>query len=514
MGTVYARGKKLWIGFNRGDKYVYKATGYVIGQELLAKKALAELEAMVAAGEYRAPGKSFGEYATEWAQRRIEKARHTNAKLDASAVARHIVGAVLDVAGRRVVFGDLELREVRLQHIRAFLEHLELKNTGTLKQPDHLAPRTRRSLYSLVNRIFAEAERAELVTKSPCQLERNEWPQLVDKDISWRAGAVFTLPELERLVSDARVPLDRRVFYAIAFLCSGREGEIAALRWSAYDLSRQPLGALLVHASFTRRNKREKSPKNKLARELPVHPVAASLLAEWRLSGWASLFGRQPKPEDLLVPNRAGAYVTDLNISDNWGRDLARLGLRHRRFHDARRTFVSLARAGGAGGLLRWVSHGPSKSEMQDVYTTPPWEALCREVLCIKAQLRGEASLLPLAASVRGRTVAASGPAGHGSTSNSTTQRGVAMEASNTTQKNSAQGEIRTRTEPASSVRRDLDPAASVARIDGSGRSTTADCSNSTTARRPRPAFLGGMRIAEDEPDPHPASSTAGVRRG
>jgi hypothetical protein len=156
------------------------------------------------------------------------------------------------------------------------------------------------------------------------------------------------------------------------------------------------------------------------------------------------------------VPNRAGAYVTDLNISDNWGRDLARLGLRHRRFHDARRTFVSLARAGGAGGLLRWVSHGPSKSEMQDVYTTPPWEALCREVLCIKAQLRGEASLLPLAASVRGRTVAASGPAGHGSTSNSTTQRGVAMEASNTTQKNSAQGEIRSLTEPASGARATL----------------------------------------------------------
>jgi integrase len=507
MGTVYARGKKLWIGFNRGDKYVYKATGYVVGQELLAKKALAEVEALVRAGEYRGPQKTFGEYATEWARRRIEKARHTNAKLDARAVERHLVGAELDVAGRRVVFGELELREVRLQHIRAFLEALELKNVGTVKEPDHLAPRTRRSLYSLVHRIFRDAEREELVDKSPCQLERHEWPQLVDKDISWRAGAVFTLAELERLVSDAGVPLDRRVFYAVAFLGGLREGEIAALRWSAYDPTRQPLGALQVHASYTRRNRREKAPKSKLPREVPVHPVIAALLAEWRLSGWRELFGRQPTAQDLLVPNRAGAYVTDLNVSDNWSRDLARLGLRHRRFHDARRTFVSLARAGGAGGLLKWISHGPTKNEMQDVYTTPPWEALCREVLCIGAQLRGAAALLPLSAAVNGR---GRGPGGGGSTSNSTTTGGVAMEASNTTQKNSAQGEIRSLTEPASDARHDVDPRASVTSIDSARPSPTADRSNSTTDRRP---FRGGMRI-EDEPDPHPASSPAGVRRG
>lgn len=521
MGTIYRRGKKktLWIGFNNGEKYVYKSTGYVAGQELLAKKVLAEIEALVRAGEYRGPGKTFGDYATEWAQRRIEKGRQTNAKLDARAVARHVVGAELDLAGSRVVFGALELREVRLQHIRAFLEHLEMKNTGTLAEPDHLAPRTRRSIYSLVKRIFGSAEREELITKSPCQLERHEWPQLVDKDISWRAGAVFTLAELERLVSDPRIPLDRRVFYAIAFLGSAREGEIAALRWSAYDTARKPLGALLVHASFTRRNKREKSPKNKLPRALPVHPVTAALLAEWRLSGFAELFNRQPVDGDLLVPNRNGTYVTDLNISDNWSRDLARLGLRHRRFHDARRTFVSLARAGGAGGLLRWVSHGPSKNEMQDVYTTPPWEALCREVLCIGAQLRGQTALLPLSAAVgaehsklRNSLIGAdSERLAPAPTSNSTTTRGVAMEASNSTQKNSAQGEIRSLPEPSSGGQPNVDPRGSVTPTGSGGHSPTPPRSNSTTARRP---FRGGMRIVEDEPPDSPASSTAGVDHG
>jgi len=73
-----------------------------------------------------------------------------------------------------------------------------------------------------------------------------------------------------------------------------------------------------------------------------------------------------------------------------------------------------------------------------------------------------------------------------------------------------AQGEIRSLPRPASGPRSDIDPSASVTPIVTTGRSSPADRSNSTTARRP---FRGGMRI-DDEPDPPPASSTAGVRHG
>jgi integrase len=402
MGTVYRRGKKLWVGWLGADgKWHYKSSGYLVGQELLAKELLALIEDRVKRGAANGlEGCSVREFAGRWNEKRLKKGKATNAKLDARAIESHVLPAELDAGGRRLVFGDMDLAEVRLVHVRALLEHLELKNIGTDEQPDHLAPRTRRSIYSLVNRVFKDAEREELIAKSPCQLERGEWPQPVDKDISWREGAVFGLAELERLVSDPVVPLDRRVFYAIAFLGGCREGEIAALRWRAYDGTRLPLGSLHVHASYTRKNKREKSPKNKLPRAVPVHPLTAALLGEWRLSGWARLFGRQPTETDLLVPNRAGTYVTDLNLGDNFPRDLEALGLRRRRFHDTKRTFVTLARASGAGGFLRWVSHGPTKGEMQDTYSTPPWETLCREVLCIKAQLRGAAVLLPLASAV------------------------------------------------------------------------------------------------------------------
>jgi hypothetical protein len=74
--------------------------------------------------------------------------------------------------------------------------------------------------------------------------------------------------------------------------------------------------------------------------------------------------------------------------------DCKALGLRGRRNHDARRTFISIARVGGARtDILKWVTHGQSQSGgggesgIMDVYTTFPWSTLCEQVLCVKIDL-------------------------------------------------------------------------------------------------------------------------------
>ena len=60
-----------------------------------------------------------------------------------------------------------------------------------------------------------------------------------------------------------------------------------------------------------------------------------------------------------------------------------------------RRTFVTLARTDGAiDGLLRWVTHGPT-TDMMDVYSSPPWSALCAEVAKLKVAVR-EGALVPM----------------------------------------------------------------------------------------------------------------------
>ena len=67
--------------------------------------------------------------------------------------------------------------------------------------------------------------------------------------------------------------------------------------------------------------------------------------------------------------------------------DLERLGLRERRQHDLRRTFISLCLGDGASkDILRWITHAP-EGDVVDDYTTLVWQPLCREVAKLQISL-------------------------------------------------------------------------------------------------------------------------------
>ena len=54
-----------------------------------------------------------------------------------------------------------------------------------------------------------------------------------------------------------------------------------------------------------------------------------------------------------------------------------------------RRTFITLARTDGARGeILRWCTHGPKPGEMQDLYSSFDWSALCAEVVKLRIEPR------------------------------------------------------------------------------------------------------------------------------
>jgi hypothetical protein len=118
----------------------------------------------------------------------------------------------------------------------------------------------------------------------------------------WRNTAVFAHEEVEQLISDPRIPLDRQMVYALELLAGGRTGEAAALRWWHYDPTAMPLGKLFVAKSYNTRRNVEKTTKTDAVKHVPVHPVLAAMLAEWKLGGWAEMVGHAPGPGDLIVP--------------------------------------------------------------------------------------------------------------------------------------------------------------------------------------------------------------------
>jgi integrase len=95
----------------------------------------------------------------------------------------------------------------------------------------NLAQRTIYNIYTVVAALFRDAKLADLIEQSPCILDERQLGPLVDKDPEWRNAAVFARDEVETIISDAQIPADRQMVYALELLAGVRPGEAAALRW-------------------------------------------------------------------------------------------------------------------------------------------------------------------------------------------------------------------------------------------------------------------------------------------
>ncbi len=376
MGSIFCRGNRLWLKYkNVAGKWTNKAAGLDVGQEqqaeTLLKKTEARVKARIDAGETEDSGPLTVErYAADWLKRRTT----TSKADDASRLKLHALPTLK----------RMRVEEVRPRHVRELVRKLAAGS---------LAPRTVRNVYGVLHTMFHDAQVEELIDSNPCVLKRGDLPKKIDKNPTWRPTAVFTRDEVERLISDERIPEDRRVLYAVLLLGGLRFGEGAALKWSSYDAKAIPLGKLVVASSYSVKKKAEKSVKTERPREVPVHPTLAEVLADWKVGGWARMMGRPAGTDDLLIPSRLGAHRSVNHSLKRFHEDCDRIGLRRRRQHDLRRTFITLARTDGArADVLEVVTHGP-RGSIVDVYTSLPWSLLCGEVGKLRLGLVGAGEL-------------------------------------------------------------------------------------------------------------------------
>jgi hypothetical protein len=164
-----------------------------------------------------ARGLTVRAYATEWLVKRQE--RDLDWRDDESRFRKHILAEI----------GDMPLAEVRARHLVDLFHKLR-----TDKERD-LGHRTVHSVYRAVSAMFRDARLADLVEQSPCMLGERQLGPIRDKDPAWRGEAVFTHDEASTLISDARIPFDRQIVYAIELLAGVRPGAAAALRFRYWD---------------------------------------------------------------------------------------------------------------------------------------------------------------------------------------------------------------------------------------------------------------------------------------
>lgn len=375
MATLYKRGNRVWLAWGHGVERKQKSTGYLVSEWDKAEIVKAGIERDMAAPKVAglARPRSVGGYRKAWVQER--RGRGVACANEDESWLRH--ARELD---------DLLLADVRPRHIRDLVLRLKKENK--------LAPRSIRHVFGKLHTMFQSALIEELVSTNPVVVERGVLPGKKDKVSGWRATAIYTREEVQTLISSDAIPEDRRLLYAFIFLTGMRIGEASDRRWRDYEDQREPLGCLRVHTSYNTKAKVSKGTKTDVERQVPVHVVLAKLLAAWKLGGWAKIMGRHPGPDDLIIPSRLGKNRTSNHTRNKLLEDLAKVGLRPRRTHDTRRTFISLGLADGARkDILKWVSHGTS-ADIMDLYSTIPWATLCEEVQRLNIRIVSTATVL------------------------------------------------------------------------------------------------------------------------
>ncbi len=389
MASVFWKNSQ-WYARLKGEKVPGKWGNTPTGQTDRSNRAVAERWADLAqqAIDKRNKvrvlgGDALRAYVKTWLVKRQE-AGHDWRK-DRGRLDRHVLP----------VLGDLALSEITTALVADLVHALRFKKK--------LAGRTVRNIYSVLAAVLRDAAIAGKIPVSPCTLTDAQLGPVADKDPEWRAGALFTREEAEHLLAEPRIPLDRRVVYALGLLAGLRIGEGAALRWRHYDARAEPLGRLQVALSYNTQNRVTKETKTRTSKSIPVHPTLAAMLEQWR-AGWAAMMGREPRPDDLIVPlppdvklikPRPDRFRGFEYTGRRWRElDLPALGWRHRSVYDTRSTFITLAVEDGCDpAILRdRVTHTKPRRSAFDGYDRGPhWAATCREV----AKLRLAPALHP-----------------------------------------------------------------------------------------------------------------------
>lgn len=376
-GNVYRRrdSDRLWIWFydRAGVKRRVKSSA---ADEQAARVELAGLLRRMARGEDPVPPArpmTCATWAREWVALR-RAAGKTEADHEEAMVENHLLPLI-----GRVPIRSLTSAQV-LDVVRALPSRQAANGTGEL-----LSPTTVRHIAAALRLCLREAAKRGVIPVSPWNVDASDLPEREAPAV----GDGFTEEQVQQLLTDERVPEDRRALYALEFLTGMRTGEAAIRRWRDWDRTREPLSALRIETAWSSARRVEKPTKTRVRRIVPVHPALARVLEEWQAAGWERAFGRRPTEDDLLVPAPGGLPRANDASWRLFRRDLAALGFPAQRHYESRATFLSLAEAGGADlATVRLLTH-PSPKTAADLYRRLRllWPRLCDAVRAIRVEI-------------------------------------------------------------------------------------------------------------------------------
>jgi integrase len=386
MARIYHRGDSpnLWGVWTDGAG-VEQRGSLETDDEDLARARVDALERDAHAAGQVAPGELTveGFFRGEWLPMR-KKQREFAWKDDESALTHHFLPT----------FGARPLRWLETDDGERGIQDwlLELPDHRAKRDGERIGTHTVWNIASIARVLCRDAKSRKRLARNPfAELKLGEFlPEKADKNQGWREAAFFDLEQVVALTTDPRLQAWRRVWNTLAFMTGARTGELAELRWSDItERYKDRLNRLTIARAFHTRTGKVKCTKTGATKIIPEHPYLTRTLLDWHDAGFREYTGRDPEPDDLIVPNDIdGRQWTNGPLLKRHYKDLELLGISKQRQYENRATFRNLLICAGAQEFhVNLMTHS-KKEKASDFYTRieQQWPALCDAILKLDHQ--------------------------------------------------------------------------------------------------------------------------------
>ena len=241
--------------------------------------------------------------------------------------------------------GHLKIKNIKSVHIQSFIKQLTENDIKQTSAGEKLSPATIKRYITVLQSIFKQAVKIDLISESPAKAEKLTIPKVVAPKIE-----IFTKQEAAEMLSYLELEdLQFQVFIQLAIMTGARRGELTALKFSDFDYVNNKVTIERAAVKLKGQPTQIKPPKDYEVRTLAVNPYCIDLVKLLRVQKdkQAEALGNQWNEHDWLFTQDNGEIMNPQTPTKQFSKFLARNHLKHRKLHSLRHTSATLLLYGG-----------------------------------------------------------------------------------------------------------------------------------------------------------------------
>lgn len=258
-------------------------------------------------------------------------------------------------------FQNKKLESIKPVHVQGFIQYLSEVDSKGKGGNRKLSASTIRRYLTVLQSIFKQAIKLELISNNPAKAEKLTIPRIVNPKIE-----IFSKQEATQMLECLeQEPIAFQTMIQLAIITGARRGELTALKFSDFDFEECKVTISRAAIKLKGEAVQIKPPKDYEIRSVTVnrHCIELVKMLQKENERAKKLLGSKWSGDDWLFTQWNGEIMNPQTPTKQFSKFLKKHNLRHRKFHALRHTSATLLLYGGIN--IRQVQCRLGHSELE-----------------------------------------------------------------------------------------------------------------------------------------------------